>query len=261
MGTELTPDSELMWALERAVALNLQDYVAAFRRVVPEVDAACSKFAHGVAAFTGLDSPLTTVKGTGAQISTRDLEEIESFFRDHHAPSVTIESAPWLNEESKALLVDRGYGVAGQENVVATTSGSPRSDEALRTEPIPVHEWPEVLRRCSGLPDESPMKELVTASAHLTNAALYGLREGGRWIACAQSVTCNSVVIFGNDATLPEARGRGAQTALSEERHAALPAGTIVMAEVAPGSASERNYLRCGSQIVFPRKHYARVLP
>jgi hypothetical protein len=44
------------------------------------------------------------------------------------------------------------------------------------------------------------------------------------------------VVIFGNDGTLPEARRQGAQTALIGERLAALPAGKIVMAEVAPGS-------------------------
>jgi hypothetical protein len=59
------PDLELMPKLERAVARNLQDYVAAYRHLAPQVGAAGIEVAGGVAAFTGIDSPLTTVKGTG----------------------------------------------------------------------------------------------------------------------------------------------------------------------------------------------------
>ena len=116
------------------------------------------------------------------------------------------------------------------------------------------------MRRTSELPDESPTKELVIAAAHLPNAVLYGLRENDRWIACAQSVTYDDVAIFGCDGTMPEARRRGAQTTLIEDRLAALPAGKIVMAEVAPGSGSERNYLRCGFQIAYARTHFARAV-
>jgi hypothetical protein len=35
------------------------------------------------------------------------------------------------------------------------------------------------------------------------------VREADRWIACAQLVTYDDVVIFGNDGTVPEARRRG----------------------------------------------------
>jgi hypothetical protein len=68
--------------------------------------------AGGVAAFTGIGSPLTTVKATGTRISPRDLHEIESFFHGHQATTVTIEMAPWLSEESKQILGEGGYSVA-----------------------------------------------------------------------------------------------------------------------------------------------------
>jgi hypothetical protein len=53
--------------LEAAAGRNLADYVAALRRVAPELGAECIDIAGGVAAFTGIGSPLTTVKGVWAR--------------------------------------------------------------------------------------------------------------------------------------------------------------------------------------------------
>jgi hypothetical protein len=254
------PDFLLMGRIESVVARNLQDYVGAYRHVVPQAGAACIEVAGGVAAFTGLGSPLTTVKGTGARVSPLDLHQIESFFRDRNAATVTIEMAPWPGEEVPQILGERGYSVAGQEDVMATTSGASLRDTAVPMAAVPSHAWAELLRRCSELPDESAANELVTAASCLPHAQLYGVREKDRWIACAQSVTYDEVVIFGNDGTLREARGKATQTALIEERLRTLPAGKIAIAEVAPGSGSERNYLRCGFQIAYARTHYVRTL-
>ena len=117
------------------------------------------------------------------------------------------------------------------------------------------------MRQSSELPDESPSRELLIAAAHLPHSWLYGIRQNDRRVACGQSVAYDDVVIFGNDGTLPEARRRGWQTALIEERLQALPSGRIVTAEVAPGSGSERNYLRCGFHVAYTRAHYSRGLP
>jgi hypothetical protein len=72
--------------------------------------------------------------------------------------------------------------------------------------------------------------------------------------------TPSPVVIFGNDGTRPEARGRGAQRALIDTRLGALPAGCVAVAEVEPGSGSEHKYLRCGFDIAYTRTHYVRSL-
>jgi hypothetical protein len=73
-------------------------------------------------------------------------------------------------------------------------------------------------------------------------------------------VTFDDVAILGDDETVPGARRRGAQAALIAARVRAVPAGKIVMAEVAPDSGSERNYLCCGFEIAYARTHYVRPL-
>jgi hypothetical protein len=200
------------------------------------------------------------VKGAAAHLSPHNLDEIESFFLDHQATTVTIEMAPWLSAESQQALRKQGYHQAGTENVVTTTSGTPRSSNPPRAEAIPAHAWPELMRQSSELPDASPTNKLVTAAAQLPNTQLYGIRDHNRWIACAQSVRYDDVVIFANDGTVPDARRRGAQTTLIEDRLKAIPARMTVIAEVAPGSGSERNYLRCGFRIAYARTHYTRHL-
>jgi hypothetical protein len=258
---EITADFEQMRTIERAMARNLHDYVAAHRHVVPDSDAACIEVANGIAAFTGVGSPLTTVKAAGPGVSPSDLDEIESFFRRHRVPAVTIELAPWLPDESVHVLRDRGYLPVGNEDVVAmTTSSAPSLPSSLPVEAIPLGAWPVVMRRCFELNEESPANELVAAAAHLPDSRLYGIRENELWIAAAQSVSYGDVVIFGNDGTNPDARNGGAQTALIKHRLEEIAPGTTIAAEVAPGSGSERNYLRCGFQIAYTRTHHARRL-
>jgi hypothetical protein len=246
--------------LEAAAGRNLADYVAALRRVAPELGAECIDIAGGVAAFTGIGSPLTTVKGVGPQLSPRDLDEIETFFRDHGATAVSIELAPWPGGAADQVLRERRYDPADREDVVAAIAATERSGGTSPAETMPRRAWVAVMRRTSEMPDASPMDALVTAAAHLPDAQLYGVREDDRWIACAQSVACGDVLIFGNDGTLPEARRHGAQTALIAARLAATPDGKLAMAEVEPGSGSERNYLRCGFQIAYARSQYLKVL-
>jgi len=62
------PDHEQMRKLEDAAADNLEDYVLAYGKVAPQLDAQCLRVASGVAAFTGIGSPLTTVKGASADL-------------------------------------------------------------------------------------------------------------------------------------------------------------------------------------------------
>ena len=240
------------------MARNLLDYVVLQQQLISDLGAAYLEVAGGVAAYTGLGSPLTTVKGIEAHPSADDLDEIESFFDRHDMAVVRLELAPWVHENTKGLLRERGYAPDGSEDVVALAIRAGRPTEAPpRAEAVPVEAWPELMRCSYELSEESPT-ELLASAAHLPDAQLWGLRQNGRWIACAQSVPYGNVVIFGNDGTHPEARGTGAQTALIEDRLRVLPVGTIATAEVAPGSGSERNYLRCGFRIAYTRTHYVR---
>ena len=198
--------------IEDAMARDLRDYVAAYRRVAPDAVATSTEVAGGVAAFTGLDSPLTTLKGAGPNLSRRDLRAIESFFRDHGAAAATIEMAPWITVETERALAESGYRVTGHEDVMV--SGSLRAAPALAVDVVALEEWPAVMHRCYELEPGSPEADLVAASAQIPGCRLYGVRDATDWIACAGTVPYDSIVIFGNDGTRPEARGRGAQRAL-----------------------------------------------
>jgi hypothetical protein len=245
--------------MEAAVARNLQAYVAAYGEAAPDVGAQAIEVAGGVAAYCGTESPLTTVKGLGAQIAAGDCDRVEEFFRQRSVGAVTLECAPWLSGASRELLERRGYQVRAPEHVLLLKQ--PVGDEApLRVEPLPANEWPAVMRRGFELPDTAAMRALVRAAARLQNAQLWGVRDHDDWVACGQSVTYDGVAIFGCDGTLPMARGRGAQRALILHRLSEIGPEMLVTAEVAPGSISERNYLRCGFEVAYARTHYTRTL-
>ena len=97
-------------------------------------------------------------------------------------------------------------------------------------------------------------------SALLPGSLRLGVRAGGRVIACGQAVTDEDAVIFGNYNTIADARRRGAQTALIQARLAMAETSALAIAEVAPGSGSERNYVRCGFEIAYTRSLFTRPL-
>jgi hypothetical protein len=256
-------EAALVRAVERAMARNLADHVTALRSEAPGLGAASIAAAGGVAAFTGAGSPLTTVKGAH-DLDADDLDAIEAFFRDHGETTATVELAPWPDGEAARLLAARGYRVAGHEDVVVMSAtapaGAPSPSPAPPVQVVPIDAWPDLMRASYELEHGSPAWTLVAASAHLEDVRLAGVRDDGHWLAAAQSVPYDDVVILGNDGTHPDHRGRGAQRALIEDRLAAVPAGSIAAAEVDPGSQSERNYLRCGFHIAYTRDLHVRAL-
>jgi hypothetical protein len=260
--TTTTDDDALVRAIERAMAANLEAYAAAVAGRRPDLGVATQRVAGAVAAHTGAGSPLTTVKGLPGAVRPQDLDAIEAFFRAHGAAAAVVELAPWPEAATAALLAERGYRVEGHEDVLAITAPTARGALApLRVEVVTPADWPDLVRAYE---DDGPLiRDLTLASADLPGVRLAGIRDDadGRWIAAAQSVPSDDVVIFGNDGTHPDERGRGAQRALIEDRLAAVTAGTLVAAEVAPGSGSERNYLRCGFRVAYTRSLHVRALP
>jgi hypothetical protein len=252
-----------MEMIERAVARNLLDFVEAARLVAPQLRAAATACGGGVAAFVGADSPLTTIKGAGPELGASDVNTTEEFLRTHGVARVVFELAPWVTAQTIELLIDRGYEVVGTEDVVARQT--PFEDEmpVHRVVPVGAAEWPALMLAMNEPSDSASWVTIVDACAVLPNALRFAvLDERGDAIACAELMPAAGVGLFGNDATLSSARKRGAQRAAIEQRlRSAAELGlTLVAAEVAPGSSSERNYLRCGFVVAYTRTHYARRL-
>lgn len=82
-------------------------------------------------------------------------------------------------------------------------------------------------------------------------------------VAAAGGSIVNGVTLLFGDATLPEARGRGLQSALIRERlaRAARAGCDLAMACVLPGSGSHRNYERAGFRLAYMRVNVKRARP
>src|SRR3954447_6396534 len=107
-----------METLERGFAHNLREFVEAARAVAPALGAASVPCAGGTAAFLGDDSPLTTTKGAGPTLTSRDVDSVEAFFRARGVRRAVFELAPWQSTAATALLVQRGYAIVDSEDVV-----------------------------------------------------------------------------------------------------------------------------------------------
>jgi hypothetical protein len=254
-------DTALWKKIEQAFAQNLVQYVQAVQSVAPEVQAEARECAGGVAAFTGVGSPLTTIKGAGPDIGDDDLDSAESFFHRRGVEQTIFELAPWVSGHSLQRLLRRGYTVVGTEDVVV----HPPPFGA----PIPLHRvvevdpavWPDMQLYANGAPDTTEWRTLTRAAGWVRDAIRFGILDNsGAWIACAEVFPVGNIALFANDATLQSARGCGAQTATIHHRLREITADgfALVAAEVAPGSTSERNYLRCGFYVCYARSHYVR---
>lgn len=252
-----------MEMIERAVAHNLLDFVHTAREVAPDVGAAAIPCAGGVAAFLGIDSPLTTVKGAGPALRACDIETAEEFFRSHAVRRAIFELAPWVAADALESLRRRGYKAVGSEDVVVRR---PPFDDGAPLHPVvsvSAADWPALMLHVNE-PSASPAwRSIGDVCALLPGVMrLAVLDDGGGSVSCAELMPAGAVALFGNDATLESARGRGAQKAAIQERlrHAGALRFKLAAAEVAPGSTSERNYVRCGFVVAYTRTHYARRL-
>ena len=252
-----------MELLERAFAHNLLDFVRAADEIAPDVRAVAMACGGGVAAFFGDNSPLTTVKGAGPALSSCDIDAAEDFFRRHGSRRVVFEVAPWVLPDAVNLLTLRGYEVAGTEDVVVCKPPFQHATPALPVVSVSAGAWPALMLRVNDASELPTWHSLASISAVLPGVVRLGvLDEHGASISCAELVPALGVAIFGNDATLLSARGRGAQQATIQQRlhYARALRFKLAAAEVARGSTSERNYLRCGFSVAYARTHYARLL-
>lgn len=257
-------DTAILEMVESAVAQNLRDYVHAVQLVAPDLPAAYTACAGGVVAFMGMGSPLTTVKGAGPEITDDDVDAAETFFHRCGVHSAVFELAPWISEATAERLSRRGYEIVGSEDVVVRRRPFDAPAPLHRVERVDITRWPGLMLQMNEAPDSPQWRAVVEACAVLPSAIHLGVLDNrGAWIACAQVLPVAGVGLFANDATLNSARGRGAQTTIIHARLRAVASHRLscLAAEVAAGSTSERNYLRCGFHLAYARAHYARQIP
>lgn len=270
----IVSDVLLARRLERAEARANVEFVEARARAFPESGAQWMEVAGASAVYDGPTSPLTQTfgLGLGGTVTGADLTRIEDFFRDRGAP-VFHEVSPLADPGLLALLNDRGYqpcefttvmfrpihrggraGARAREHVSVRTVGDREHDLFARTAARGWSEFPELAEFVRGLASIGALRK---------NAVSFLAEIDGEPVATGTLCLCERVALLAGASTIPEARNRGAQTALLERRlrYAAEQGCDIAMMGASPGSASQRNAERRGFSIAYTRIKWRLVGP
>lgn len=259
-------DLSLARRLEKTEALSNVDFVEARARVFPESGATWLSVAGAFALFDGVDSPCTQTFGLGMFEPTTPaaLDEIEAFFRNHHAP-VYHEVSPLAEATTLTLLNERGYQPFEFTSVMfrPLSRGTPLNtalNEKIETRLVAADEyeiWAQTA--AAGWSEIAELGDFMLAlsqvSANRNNTLSFLAELAGQPIATGALSLCEGVALLAGASTIPSGRQQGAQLALLESRlRAAAEHGcALAMMCAAPGSASQRNAERQGFRIAYTR--------
>lgn len=262
--TFIFSDLSLSRRLERAEGRGNAEFVEARAAVEPESGADWTEVAGCYAMFDGVESPLTQTFGLGLfeTPSDADLVRIEEFFRERGA-AVYHEVSPLADPTTFMLLNGRGYEPFEFTSVMfrplrAGTAAPRDSGVSVRVIDPGEHElWAQTAARgwseFEGLSDF--ILGLSRVSAHRADAISFLAELDGRAVATGALSIWEGVALLAGASTVPEARRRGAQLALLDERlaYAARHGCDLAMMCALPGSASQRNAERQGFRIAYTR--------
>lgn len=267
--TLLHADTALAVRLERIAANDLVRFGSIAASLYPESGAAAVRIAGGAALWMGEDSPMNVACGLGmdSEVTPGDLDSLEAFF-GIHGSSCGIAVCPHAHASLGAALSGRGYSITGFENVLvlplADFDGAPAPGGIHVTEigAESMRSWERTVA-CgfSGSGVISPAEErLAHVIANDPQARYFMATIDDVPAGTGELVITDGVGWLSADATLPEYRGRGVQTAIQLARlKAAASAGCeLAVTESLPGSASMRNMERRGFRVAYTRVEVAR---
>jgi GNAT superfamily N-acetyltransferase len=194
-------------------------------------------------------------------ISDAEFDEVEALLGQGGAP-VALEMPPFTDPSLPALLAARGYRVnqfqlVHVRDLTDADLAPPSAEVVVR----PIQSGEEALfsrvvmagfMEQDHLPDEEaalmPVADVPGTTRYL--AFLESEVAGGGSLGL-----CDGVATLAGTSTLPRFRGRGVQAALVRARLAAGRAAGCDLASTAtlPGTASCRNMLRLGFQVLYPK--------
>ncbi len=237
--------------------------VEATLRLYPELEAATIEIAGGIARFNGFEA-LSEAFGIGtlAAVGAEEIALLTAFFESRNStPRVFVTP---MSDPSLALgLARAGYAPAEYENVLVSDDFETyaRYDGRVAVA-ANLDDWAAASMK-GFLGDEAeeagdPRVGLILASSEGA-VALAGADEERIALTAIVSLRGECAFFFAG-ATLPEFRRRGWHLALVRDRIArARDAGARIMrATATPGSASERNFRRCGFAVLYTRSLWER---
>lgn len=205
--------------------------------------------------------------GFDAPVTADLIAEITAFYREHEVQLATIQLAPAvIPADWDAICEKEGITAGTRWLKLARLAGLVESAETdLRIDVLGLdraEQWASVLARGFGMPEEqvAPMMQGVVGQPGWT---AYGAWDGDQLIASATLFIKDGVAAFTGAATLPEYRGRGAQSALlaARARQAVAQGVKWLSAETwKPGDGQENsslnNMLRTGFEVRYTRQNW-----
>ena len=208
----------------------------------------------GWATFLGAGSPLTHVVGADGQLTRQHLEAIEDFFFTRGTDAVIEVADVWQLEN---WLASQGYEMAGMEQVLEADAerGAPQGQVVNCADRL--DDWAIAVQLGFGM---EPTTGGQLLGRILASESALGIVRDGQLAASAGHAVVGDVGYCFADSTLPSFRGQGLQQQLIQHRLwvTAQAGAHYCVAETAPGSGSQRNYIRCGFVPVFLRQTWVK---
>jgi GNAT superfamily N-acetyltransferase len=260
---------ELARRVEMAEAVAMRAAAEAAQRRQPDsaIAIATAEIAGAIAAFAGIDSPITQAIGVGmaGPVSDAALDRLEEFFQSRKA-AVALELCPLVDISLYQSLAKRGYTLAEVSNVLVrdlddaappALDATPPGIVTREIAPAEADLWTRTVAQ--GFAEFQPVTEtLLDALSGMTdrpNAASFlafvdGEVAGGAAVAEHEGVGG----LFGAS-TLPSFRRRGVQTALLAARLAWMHGRRcdVAVSITQPASGSQRNIERFGFRVAYTR--------
>jgi GNAT superfamily N-acetyltransferase len=247
-------DLSLARRLESAEAANARAFT---RTATPFLEVA-----GGCAVFAGIGSPLSHAVGLGLDGPVReaDLDTLEKFFRSRGA-AVSLDLCPLADPELFLALGRRGYRITEFNNVMVKRLAGMEIVLTPRVRRATAEDgdlWSHTLgqgffEQPSLTDEEMDVGRAIFASP---NSLCYlAAAETGEPAGGAAAAFHNGLVTLFADATVARFRRGGFHRELIAARlnEAAARGCEMATATTLPGSASQRNYERCGFEVVYTK--------
>ncbi len=270
-------DSSLAHRLEHHEALFAGRIATAFAAADPACGADVLRVGGATAVWVAPGSVLSKVHGLGLDgpVAADALDRLEDFYRARGETRVTIELSPFAGVEFAARLEERGYRMAGLEQVQVRGLGPadarrppelPPGVTIERVEPADRAAraaWTRVSTEGFFAPAPSP-PDIVRYSElcfDVEGTTAFLARVDGEPAAAGAYAIADGIAAFFAGSTVPALRRRGAHAALIVARviAAAAAGATVATVGARPGGQSHKHLDGAGFSVGYTRPSFVRV--
>lgn len=265
----MEPCSKLAYAIESAHGWCIGEYARAVASARPESPAGVLPINTGRCICVGSPAFNFAVGlGMGEPVTSAELDEVENFFRSRELPP-RIDITPYTDPAFLRMLTHRGYGASEFTSILCfdlkkelPSAPDPDGVEVRWAGTNDCDAWVNVIVKCFFITDPGPDRRANMAALFRTSSLMRVAAVcDGTVVGAAAEMIPNDhdiAVIFAS-AVLPDYRNRGIHWAMLRLRlQRARDAGCrMVAVSATPGSASERNLVRCGFVPCYEKITYA----